>query len=82
MSNKKNTFLVSKIKKIRVKDVDEVLYLVKWFNEPEDTWEPKEHFTENVELYPGYYKALNNIYRVRNKYEKNAVQILIHSFNQ
>lgn len=78
----KNTdiFLVSKIKKIKIKDQDEPKYLVKWYKSFDETWETIKNFPDRVETYPGYYKSINHLLRVRNKAEKDAVMLMIHYF--
>ena len=78
MGKKNNIYLVSKIKKIRIKNNHKTKYLVKWFKEPDETWEPIENFPDNIETYPGYYESLNRLLRVRSKEEKEAVKTMIH----
>ena len=80
MSIKDNEFLVSKIKKIKVKNVSEPKYLVKWYRHPIDTWEPVTNFPDDIKSYPGYKESLNNLYRVRNKKEKDAIKLMINYF--
>ena len=81
---KKNTdiFLVSKIKKIKIKNQNEPKYLVKWYKTSHETWEPIGNFPDKIETYPGYYSSLNCLLRVRNKAEKNAVSPMIHYFSK
>lgn len=78
MTIKDNVFLVSKIRKIKIKGFDEPKYLVKWFQSSSETWEPGCNFPDEIETYPGYYDALNNIYRVKKKNEKLAIQVMIN----
>lgn len=78
MGKKNNIYLVSKIKKIRIKNNHNPKYLVKWFKERDETWEPIENFSDNIETYPGYYESLNHLLRVRSKEEKEAVKTMIH----
>lgn len=78
MNKNKNIYLVSKIKKIRIKNSDKIKYLVKWFKEPDETWEPIENFPDEIESYPGYYESLNHILRVRSKAEKDAIKIMVN----
>lgn len=78
MGKKNNIYLVSKIKKIRIKNNHNPKYLVKWFKERDETWEPIENFPDNIETYPGYYESLNRLLRVRSKEEKEAVKTMIH----
>tara|TARA_Y100000817_G_scaffold53950_1_gene39551 strand:+ start:970 stop:1212 length:243 start_codon:yes stop_codon:yes gene_type:complete len=73
-----NIYLVSKIKKIRIKNNDKTKYLVKWFKEPNETWEPIENFPDKIETYPGYYESLKHLLRVRSKAEKDAIKIMIN----
>ena len=78
---KKNTFIVSKIKKIKIKDQECPKYLVKWYKSPDETWEPIYNFSDKIETYPGYKESLNHLFRVRNKSEKDAVKIMINLFS-
>ena len=72
-----DTYLVSKIKKITIKKGNEPLYLVKWYNSPDETWEPVHNFPDDVNTYPGYSKSLNNLWRVRTRDEKDAIDSII-----
>tara|TARA_B100001248_G_C27317144_1_gene424918 strand:- start:224 stop:475 length:252 start_codon:yes stop_codon:yes gene_type:complete len=78
---KKNIFIVSKIKKIKIKGEESPKYLVKWYKSLDETWEPIYNFSNKIETYPGYQKSLNNLFRVRNKLEKDAVKIMINMFS-
>lgn len=72
-----DTYLVSKIKKITIKKGKEPLYLVKWYKSPEETWEPIQNFPDDINTYPGYKESLNNLWRVRNKKDKELINILL-----
>lgn len=78
MTLRKNFFIVSKIKKIKIYE-GKVKYLVKWYKSSQDTWEPIENFPDDIETYPGYHKSLNYLLRVKKKKEKDAIQILSRS---
>lgn len=82
MTIEDNLFLVSKIKKIKINSFNERKYLVKWSKSTSDTWEPECNFSEEVYTYPGYYQALNNIYRIRKKNEKVAIEVMSNYFNE
>ena len=73
-------FIVSKIKKIKIKGEKSPKYLVKWYKSPDETWEPIYNFRDKIETYPGYKESLNHLFRVRNKSEKVAVNIMINYF--
>ena len=77
---RKNTFVVSKIKKIKIKGEENPLYLVKWKCSNDETWEPASNFNDKLENYPGYKESVHNLFRIRKKKEKNAVYIMINHF--
>ena len=80
MNKTPSIFIVSKIKKIKIKGEESPKYLVKWYKSPDETWEPIYNFPDKIETYPGYKESLNNLFRVRNKSEKDAVNIMINYF--
>ena len=80
MKKSSKIYVVSKIEKINIKG-DTTKYLVKWHKSSVKTWEPLSNFTNKLESYPGYQKAVYHLFRVRNKYEKNAIEIMIKNFN-
>ena len=81
MINKtQSIFIVSKIKKIKIKDEESPKYLVKWYKSSDETWESICSFPDKIETYPGYKESLNHLFRVRNKSEKDAVNIMINYF--
>ena len=71
------TYLVSEIKKIKIKEVKEPMYLVKWYKSTKETWEPIHNFPDNIDTYPGYDTSIHNLWRVRNKDEKEAIDSII-----
>jgi hypothetical protein len=73
-------FVVSKIKKIKVKGCVSPKYLVKWYKSINETWEPSINFPNKIESYPGYKESITNLFRVRSKSEKIAVEIMINCF--
>jgi len=70
-------YIVSKIKKIRVKGVNVPHYLVSWKNYTKDTWEPIDNFPDKIDTYPGYNQSLYNLLKVKKKIEKETIENLI-----
>lgn len=81
MTTKDKLFIVSKIKKIKINKNKGTEYLVKWTNYSHETWEPLESFPDDINTYPGYQKCVYNLYRIRKKKEKTAIDIMINNFN-
>ena len=81
MTNKNKLFIVSKIKKIKIDKNKTPKYLVKWSKYTDETWEPLENFSYAINTYPGYQESVYNLYRVRKKKEKTAIDIMINNFN-
>jgi len=74
-------YIVSKIKKVRVKDVNVPHYLVSWDKSSNDTWEPINNFPDDINTYPGYNQSLYNLLKNKPKRVKDAIYTLLE-FNK